>query len=135
MKECLLDATSGWHPVTSGVLHGSVLEPVLFDIIIDDLDKGIKSLHSSCLLCILRKFIHDTKLCGSVDLLEGRKALQRDLNRLDWWMRPVVRDSTRSSARFYSSVATTPMQRYRPGKEWLESCPAEKDLGVLVDSS
>lgn len=30
-------------------------------------------------------------------------------------------------------VLHNPMECYRPGKEWLESCRVEKDLGVLVD--
>lgn len=99
------------------------IRDILFN---NDLDRGIKGTFS--------KFTDDTKLGRSADLLEGRKALQRNLDRLDGQVPSNYITSNKAKHQVLHLGHNNPMQRYKLGEKWLESCCAEKDLGLLVDS-
>ena len=61
----------------SSVSQGSVQGLEIFNIFVGNTDSRIER--------TLSKFTDDTKVCGTVDMPEGRDAIQRDVDRLERW--------------------------------------------------
>ena len=73
------------------------------------MDSGIK--------CSLSKFADDTKPSGAVDMLEGRDAIQRDLDRLKRWTHANLTKFNMIKCKVLHLDLYNPKHRYRLGKE------------------
>ena len=96
-----------------------MLQLVLFNTFVGDMDTGIE--------CTPSQFADDTKQSSAVDMLDGRDAIQQDLDRLDKIMK-----FSKAKCKVLCLGWGNPKHKYRLGKEWLESS-AEEDLGVSTD--
>jgi sarcosine oxidase/L-pipecolate oxidase len=68
---------SDWTTVTSGIPQGSVLDPILFTIYINDLPDVVQN--------VATLFADDTKVYAVVNKEEEQHSLQNDINNLVHW--------------------------------------------------
>ncbi|XP_056343063.1 triadin isoform X5 [Oenanthe melanoleuca] len=118
-------AMSKWKAVPRGVPQGTVLGLVLFNILIGDMDSGFQ--------CTLSEFTHDTQMCEAVNTLEGRNNTQRDLVRFERWAQVILMKFNNAKCEVLHLVWRSPKTNFRLGREWKETSPGEKDLGLLVE--
>ncbi|KAJ7395801.1 rna-directed dna polymerase from mobile element jockey-like [Pitangus sulphuratus] len=104
---------------------GSVLGPLLISNFISDTDSEIK--------CISSRFAGDTKLSGACDKAERQDVIQRDLNKFERRACGNLMKFNNSKCKVLHLGWGNPRHVYTLGEKVIESSPAEKDLGILVD--
>ncbi|RMC06747.1 hypothetical protein DUI87_16193 [Hirundo rustica rustica] len=84
---------------------------------------------------LISKFVDDTKVGVCVNLLEGQRALQKDLEQLDGWAESNKMKFNKSKCQVLHFGHNNTLQCYRLGTVWSDSAQEERDLGMLVTAA
>ncbi|CAM5109632.1 unnamed protein product [Eretmochelys imbricata] len=118
---------SEWRGVNSGVPQGSVLGPILFNLFINDLEKGVNS--------EVAKFADDTKLLKILKTKADCEELQKDLTKLSDWATKWQMKFNVDKCKVMHIGKNNPNYTYNMMGANLPMTNQERDLGVIVDSS
>ena len=101
-----------------GVLSGSVLGLMFFNIVINDIDSRVE--------CTLSQFGDDTKLLGAVNTPEGWDAIQSDLDRLEQRDQVNLMKFNKTKCKILHLGRGNPHYQHKLGDERIEHCSAKK---------
>jgi len=120
-----LRSMSKWRLVSSGIPQRLEMQSVSYNNFVGNMNSEIE--------CTLSRFADNIRLSGAVDMLGGKDAIQRDLDRLEKWAHANLMKFNKTTCMVLYLGQGNAKHRYKLNRECLESSPEEKDLGVLVD--
>ena len=124
-RVCLNGNSSSWTDVTSSVVQGSILGPILFTIFSNDID-------SVLVTSFISRFADDSKVFAKVESLDDYEDLQSDLNNVYNWSTQWKMEINKDKCHVLHFGKNNKRMTYKFGDQDLESVEEEKDLGVLI---
>jgi ribonuclease P/MRP protein subunit RPP40 len=128
-KVVLNGASSSWENVLSGVPQGSVLEPILSLLFINNIDAMVH------LSTIINKFPDNTKLGQVVRSQADSRLLQSCLNKMEEWADTWGMSFNVNKCKVMHIGPGNPCYQYSMGGIRLGITKEERDIGVTVSSN
>ena len=121
-------AYSGWEEVASGVLQGSVLGGLLFNLFIDDIDETAED-------ALVLKFADDTKIARIVEGPQDMERMQRTITNLSAWSRKWGMTFNTAKCKVLHCGNRNSRYKYMMDGTEIGEAIEERDLGIQVTGS